>query len=82
MDAPAVVDDVAAVGKSPFTFIDEVWNGFVLFVLQYDEGVTSTWQFEFDAIDWDLGVDAINVESVESDDVSLRRKFCCTNWLY
>lgn len=70
--------DVAFDGTSPFAFI-AAWNGFVLFAPQYD-GVTSTWQF--DAIDWDFGVDAINVESVDSDDVSLSRIFWCINWLY
>lgn len=72
----------AVVDNSQFPFIVDagVWNGFVLFVPQYDEDVTSTWQFG--AIDLDFGVDAISVESVDNDDVSLKRIFCCMNWLY
>lgn len=47
-------------------------------------GVTSAWLF--DVMDWDFGVDATIVESVDNEDitvvVSLRRVFWLMNWLY
>lgn len=56
-----------------------LWKGFVL--KQLFTEVTSTWLF-----DWDFGVDATIVESVENDErpvvVSFSRVFWLIKWLY